>query len=61
MALPADFDADKWLDPIAFEGLVGRVLASPEARYRDLFRPDGFAKPIDELNAVPQLARLLCG
>ena len=39
--------------------LVGRVLASSKARYRDLFRPGGFAKSIEELSRTPHIGKLL--
>ena len=59
MTLPADYSPERWLDPLAFQGLIGRVLASSRADYRDLFREDGFAKPIEELAEIPAIARLL--
>lgn len=59
MTLPADYSPERWLHPLAFQGLIGRVLASSRADYRDLFREDGFAKPIEELAEIPAIARLL--
>jgi hypothetical protein len=59
MPLPPDFDREKWLDPLAFQGLIGAVLADRRASYRALFRADGFAKPIDELREDKHIARLL--
>lgn len=38
---------------------MGRVLASRRAEYRDLFREDGFAKPIEGLRAIPAIAALM--
>ena len=59
MTLPADYSPERWLHPLAFQGLIGRVLASSRADYSDLFREDGFAKPVEELAEVPAIARLL--
>lgn len=59
MPLPPDFDRELWLDPLAFQGLVGRALAADV--YSRLFRPDGFAKPIAELSQDPDVAKLLPG
>lgn len=59
MTLPADFDREHWLDPLTFEGLVGATLASPKVEYRDLFREDGFAKPIASLRENKCIAKLL--
>jgi hypothetical protein len=61
MALPNDYDRALWLDPLRFQGLIGRVIASPKASYRDLFREDGFAKPISELKQTDGIAPLLNG
>lgn len=58
MALPADYSSDRWLNPLAFQGLVGRVLAS-SVPYSSLFREDGFAKPEAELRADPKIGRLI--
>lgn len=57
--LPADFDQALWLDPLSFQGLIGRVIARSDIEYRSLFREDGFAKPIADLQADPKIARLL--
>lgn len=57
MTLPADFDRDKWLDPLMFEGLIGATIAS--GMYSELFRPDGFAKPIAELRQNKRVAKLI--
>lgn len=55
MALPADYDSTKWLNPIAFQGLIGTALA--KGLYDELFREsDGFAKPIADLLLIPQVA-----
>lgn len=61
MKLPADFDRELWLDPLAFKGLVGRVLASDKAEYASLFRDDGFAKPIADLLNDQRVASLMEG
>ena len=57
MPLPADFDRSKWLDPLTFEGLVGAAIA--KGCYSDLFRKDGFAKPIAQLRENPVIAKLI--
>lgn len=58
MNLPADFDADLWLDPLTFQFLLGHVFAHPANHlYSRLFRADGFAKPKAELMALPELQR----
>lgn len=58
MSLPADYDHNKWLDPLIFQGLIGAAIA--EGLYRELFRAsDGFAKPEAELRANPRIAKLL--
>lgn len=57
MTLPPDFDRELWLDPLSFEGLIGRALAS--GMYAELFREDGFAKPIAELRQDRRIARLM--
>lgn len=59
MGLPADFDSDLWLDPLRFEGLIGRVMASRKVDYTDLFREDKFAKPIAELRKNKHIAKLM--
>lgn len=59
MPLPADFDCALWLDPLTFEGLVGATLASEKIEYRELFREDGFAKPIDKLRENPAIAKII--
>lgn len=52
MALPADFDRDRWFDPLTFQGLIGSALAY--GCYRELFRESGgFAKSRDELLSSP--------
>jgi hypothetical protein len=55
--LPSDFNRDLWLDPLTFEGLVGAAIA--DGLYSELFRADGFAKPIGELRQDKRLARLI--
>ena len=57
MPLPADFDRSLWLDPLAFQGLIGAAIA--KGCYRDLFREDGFAKPEAELRENPVIASLI--
>jgi hypothetical protein len=57
MGMPADFDRDLWLDPLRFEGLVGAAIAC--GLYRDLFREDGFAKPIADLRKDKRIAALM--
>ena len=57
MLLPADFDNALWLSPMSFQGLVGAAIA--RCCYGDLFRDDGFAKPIAELRKVEAVADLL--
>jgi hypothetical protein len=57
MPLPADFDRTKWLDPLTFEGLIGAAIA--HNLYRELFRPSGFAKSLEELRVNPRIAKLL--
>lgn len=59
MPLPDDFEQERWLRPLQFQGLIGRVLASSRVQYRDLFRADGFAKPIADLRADPEIAKLI--
>lgn len=59
MSLPADFNRELWLDPLKFEGLIGAVLASSKIEYRDLFRSDGFAKPIADLRQNSEIAKLI--
>ena len=59
MAVPPDFDRSLWLDPLAFQGLIGATLANNKIQYRDLFRSDGFAKPISELRANRHIAKLI--
>lgn len=59
MTLPADYSPERWLHPLAFQGLIGRALADPKVNYEDLFRPGGFAKSIDELMDTPAIARLI--
>lgn len=59
MGLPADFDRELWLDPLTFQGLVGATLASRKVEYRELFRKDGFAKPIADLRENPEIAKLI--
>lgn len=58
-SLPADFDQALWLDPLSFQGLIGRVIASSKVDYSSLFREDGFAKPLADLRADPNIAKLL--
>jgi hypothetical protein len=55
--LPPDFDRSLWLDPLRFEGLIGAAIAA--GLYTELFRPDGFAKPIAELRRDRRVARLM--
>lgn len=55
--VPKDFDRALWLDGFAFEGLIGAALA--HGLYSELFRSDGFAKPIAELAEDPRIARLM--
>lgn len=57
MRVPTDFDRDLWFDPLTFQGLVGTSLSN--GKYNDLFRPDGFAKPRDELTKLPWVARAI--
>lgn len=54
MALPPDFQADLWLDPLTFQGLIGASIA--QGSYLDLFRPEGFAKSEAELRRTPWIA-----
>jgi hypothetical protein len=55
--VPADFDRTIWLHPLAFQGLIGAALA--HGIYAELFRPDGFAKPIAELRLDQRVAKLM--
>jgi hypothetical protein len=57
MALPADFDRELWLDPLTFQGLVGSACC--DGYYTDLFREDGFAKPIAELMEMPKARKYI--
>lgn len=59
LSLPADFDSALWLDPLTFQGLIGATLASSKVEYRDLFRKDGFAKPISELRENREIAKII--
>lgn len=55
MSLPADFDAALWPDPLMFQGLVGSSIAM--GCYKDLFREDGFCKPLADLRKHPRIAK----
>lgn len=57
--LPADFDPSLWLDPLTFQGLIGATLASRKVEYSELFREDGFAKPVAKLRENPNIAKLI--
>lgn len=59
MSLPPDFDRSLWLDPLTFQGLIGATLASSKVNYCDLFREDGFAKPIASLRENRRIAKLI--
>lgn len=55
MALPADFDPELWPDAAMFQGLVGSAIAG--GYYTDLFRADGFCKPLADLRQHPKIAK----
>lgn len=57
--LPSDFDPALWLDPLSFQGLIGSVIARSDIEYRSLFRADGFAKKLADLQADPKIARII--
>jgi hypothetical protein len=57
MGLPKDFDASLWFSPLTFQGIIGRGMAHNV--YRQLFRPDGFARTKAELLADPSVAKAM--
>lgn len=62
MALPKDYDAALWIDPLMFQGLVGTALARSGQKgggYSDLFRGDGFAKPEADLRKMKWAAEAI--
>lgn len=57
MGLPSDYRPELWLSALEFQGLIGRSLARGE--YGTLFREDGFAKSMRELQQTPIVKHLL--
>lgn len=43
-----------WPDPLMFQGLCG--VSSASGNYSDLFRADGFCKPLADLRELPWAA-----
>lgn len=58
MTLPSDFDRDLWFDPLTFQGLIGVSLS--RHKYAELFRADGFAKPMADVDTkARRMARFI--